>query len=145
MSQRPQTFLLLGGASRSEDICRIVDALEDLSVEDGHRVEIHGHANTRTARQNRALWWLYWTILQIGGNTMAGWIKEELHEHFLCEHFGFVVKTIFGEKTRVPNRRSKKLSTAEFAKFVDSIYAYMASKGVVLPLPDRAHDWRQAA
>jgi hypothetical protein len=145
VSLRPQTFLLLGGASRSEDICRIVDALEELPIEDGHRIEIHGHANTRTARQNRALWWLYGTILHIGGNTMAGWTKEELHEHFLGEYFGVTVKNIFGKRKEVPNRRSKNLSTAEFAKFVDSIYSYMASKGVVLPLPDRAHDWRKAA
>lgn len=136
--------MLLGAASRSEDICRVVDALEDLSG-DGYRVEIHEHANTRTARQNRTMWWIYETILTLGGNVMAGWLAQDLHEHFLGKHFGVVVKDIFGDRKETPVRRSSRLSTAEFAKYVDFIYAYMATQGVVLPLPDRAHDWREAA
>lgn len=145
MSRRPQSFMLPASEARYDDICRVVDALQDLDAAQSYQVEIHTHASTRNARQNRTLWWIYEKILDIGGNTTAGYLKEELHEHFLGEYYGVSAKRIFGRVVEYPLRRSSKLSTAEFAKFVDFIYSYMASKGVVLPLPDRTHDWRRVA
>ncbi len=134
-----QSFLLPRLMSRDQVICRIVDVLEDLPADQGYRVELHEHRATRSDLQNRTLWWIYGNILELGGETMGGWTKDDLHEFFLCEHFGAVVKVLFGRKRRVPIRRSSRLSKIEFAKFVDFIYGFMANEGVVLPLPDPDH------
>lgn len=134
-----QTFMLPKLMPRDKAICRVVDALEDLPISEGFRVEIHEHKATRSDKQNSTIWWVYETILKLGGNLMAGYVKEELHEFFLCRHFGVRRKVMFGEVFEKPNRRSSRLSKIEFAAYMDSIYSFMASQGVVLPLPDPDH------
>lgn len=131
-----QTFLLPKMLSRDRQICRVVDAMEDLPISEGFRVEIHEHKATRNDKQNNTLWWLYGEIIKIGGNLMAGWTKENLHDFFLGRHFGITRKIILGEVFDTPTRRSSKLSKIEFANLVDSIYNFMASQGVILPQPD---------
>lgn len=131
-----QTFHFPKDVKRDLLICSVVDALEDLPADEGFRLEIHEHKSTRTELQNNTLWWIYTQILKLGGATMEGWTKNDLHEFFLCEHFGFVIKVVFGRKRHVPKRRSSGLSKSEFAKLVDFIYSFMANEGVVLPLPD---------
>lgn len=130
------TYILPKLLVRDQVICRIVDALEDLPADQGYRVEVHEHRSTRSDKQNRTLWWVYGNILRLGGNTMAGWLPEELHEFFLCRHFGFSTKVVFGKVIETPVRRSSRLSKFEFMQYMDSIYAFMASQGVILPLPD---------
>lgn len=130
------TFMLPKLRARDQQICAVVDALEDLPMVEGFRVEIHEHRSTRSDAQNRTLWWIYEKILTLGGNTMAGWVKEDLHDHFLIEHFGHTVIQGFGRKRLKPLRRSSRLSVSEFAAFVDFIYNYMANAGVILPQPD---------
>jgi len=133
------TFILPKLRARDVAICNIVDVLEDLTMVEGFRVEIHEHKVTRSDLQNRTLWWIYENILRLGGETMGGWLKEDLHEYFLIEHFGSQVRMVFGRKRLVPIRRSSRLSKTEFAELVDFIYNFMASKGIVLPLPDPDH------
>ena len=130
------TFILPRLLPRDLMICGIVEALEDLPIDKGFRVEIHEHSATRSDLQNRTLWWIYGNILKFGGETMGGWNKGDLHEFFLITHFGSIQKTLFGRKRLVPNRRSSRLSKIEFAEFVDTIYRFMEKQGVVLPLPD---------
>lgn len=131
-----QTFILPKLMARDRAICRIVDALEDLPATEGFRVEIHEHKATRTEKQNRTLWWIYETIIAIGGVAMEGFTKEDLHDFFLIHHFGSTTKTLFRQKRRKPIRRSSKLSKSEFALFVEAIYNFMANEGVILPQPD---------
>lgn len=131
-----KTFLLPRAMPRDQQICNVVDFLEDLPISEGWRVEIHQHRATRSAKQNRTLHWLYDKILELGGETMGGWRHEDLHEFFLCLHFGTEIQVMFGKKKQVPKRRSSKLSRTEFGLFTDHIYQFMAQQGVVLPLPD---------
>lgn len=131
-----KTVILPKLMPRDIAICNLVDTLEDLPISEGFKVEIHEHAATRSEKQNNCLWWIYGEILKLGGNVMAGWDKDDLHEFFLGEHFGTVTKTVFGRKRRTPIRRSKSLSKTHFAELVDFIYRFMANEGVVLPEPD---------
>lgn len=131
-----RTYILPRLLPRDAVICRIVDLLEDLPIDQGFRVELHEHKSTRSDKQNRTIWWVYENILRLGGNTMAGWLPEELHEFFLGRHFGVVTKVVFGKVVETPVRRSSRLSKFEFMQYMDSIYAFMASQGVVLPQPD---------
>jgi hypothetical protein len=138
-----QSFLLPKLMPRDKAICRIVDALEDLPISEGFRVEIHEHAATRTEAQNNTLWWIYGNILKLGGETMGGWEKDDLHDFFLGEHFGTAITTIFGKKRRKPVRRSSRLSKTEFSGLVDFIYRFMAQQGVALPEPDPAYAFHE--
>jgi NinB protein len=130
------SFLLPRMMPRDMVICRLVDCLEDLPADQGYRVEVYEHRATRSDKQNRTLWWIYDNILTLGGETMGGWTKEDLHEFFLCSFFGTEVRAMFGKKRQVPKRRSSRLSKIEFAELVDFIYRFMAQQGVVLPEPD---------
>lgn len=141
---KPIVFLLPPIAPRDRRICSIVDSLQELPGERGYRIEIAEHDATRSEKQNSTIWWLYGEILKVGGNLMAGYIAEELHEFFLGRHFGIKRKTVFGETMEFPNRRSSNLSKTAFAAYMDSIYSFMASQGVVLPLPDPEY-WRKAS
>ena len=90
---------------------------------------------TRSNEQNRLLWALYEDIIRLGGEAMQGWEKEDLHDFFLCNHFGTEVKEMFGKKKQVPLRTSSGLSKTEFSDYVESIVRFMAERGVVLKLP----------
>lgn len=131
-----RTFVLPKLLPRDRQICNVVDALEDLPISEGFRVEIHVHKSTRSAKQNRTLWWIYERILEYGGEAMGGWRVEDIHEFMLCTHFGTEIHEMFGKKRQVPKRRSSRLSKHEFAEFVEHIYRFMAEQGVVLPQPD---------
>lgn len=134
------TFILPKLLSRDLAICRIDEALQDLPIDQGFRVEIHEHRATRSDKQNNTLWWIYDNIRKLGGATMEGYTREDLHEFFLLRHFGSEVHEVFRKKRLKPVRRSSKLSKTEFAEFMSGIYEFMAGEGVVLPLPDPDHE-----
>lgn len=89
----------------------------------------------RSSQQNRLLWSLYGDIIERGGEAMAGWKADDLHEFFLIDHFGSETHEMFGRKRLKPLRRSSRLSKVEFGEFVDHIVQFMAERGVVLELP----------
>lgn len=87
---------------------------------------------TRSNQQNRYLWGVvYPTILEKGG--LEGWDKEDVHELFLGEHFGWETLEGLGKGRIKPIKRSSRLSTEEFSAFVDFIQRYMAERGVYIP------------
>jgi hypothetical protein len=89
----------------------------------------------RSSDQNALLWSLYTDILRLGGEQLAGFTKEELHEFFLIDYFGSETKELFGRKKLKPLRRSSRLTKAEFTDFVDHIVRFAAERGIVLDLP----------
>jgi len=123
-----QTFDILKGAP----LTRAVAVLSALSKEDDLTITIDRKKPKRSPSQNDKLWAIYDEILKVGGEAMAGWTKDDLHEFFLQNHFGSEVKTLFGVKKRRPLRRSSKLSKIEFADFIESIYRFMAEQGVYI-------------
>jgi hypothetical protein len=89
----------------------------------------------RSADQNALLWALYDDVLERGGESLAGWTKEDLHSFFLIEHFGADTIEIYGRKRLKPKHRSSSLTKTEFSDFIDHIVRFMAEHGVVLDLP----------
>lgn len=134
-----QTFLLPKLLSRDLAICRIDEALQDLPIEEGWRVEIHAHKVTRSEKQNNTLWWIYGQIIDLGGNMLGGWTKDDLHEYCLGEKHGWERHSAFGRTKLKPVRRSSRLSKTEFAEFVEWIYAHFEDKGFILARPDPDH------
>ena len=132
-----QTIILPKLAPRDSLIERVARALAALSHETAWRLEIHEQKPRRSEQQNRYLWGcIYPYILKAGGNTLAGWEAEDLHEYFLGEHFGWEEMRGFGRKRMRPLRRSSRLNKQEFADYIDFIQRRMAEHGIVVPDAD---------
>lgn len=89
----------------------------------------------RTNDQNALLWSLYGDILRLGGEQLAGFTKDELHEFFLIDYFGSETKELFGRKKLKPLKRSSRLTKSEFSDYVEHIVRFAAERGIVLSLP----------
>jgi hypothetical protein len=116
-----------------------------LDPERAWEVIVKPFRQTRSGAQNRALWGLAYKIL----SDHTGHEPEELHEYFLGEFSGWEIKTIFGQKKRVPKMRSHKMTTVEFNELFAFIQRRSAETvGVYIPDPDPlwwARDERMAA
>lgn len=131
--------------TRRARIARIAAFLGQLPIEKPWELTVQLFRRSRSSQQNRALWGLAYAMI----SEATGYELEELHEYYLGSHFGWTVRTIFGQKKRVPNKRSSKLSTVEFAAFFDFIQRHAAQNlGLFIPDPDpdywQRHD-REAA
>ncbi len=123
---------------RDAAIARIARFLSGLSLEKAWRVSVTELRRTRTHSQNRYLWGVaYPAIIAGGGEALAGWHAEDLHEYFLGEHFGWETLDGFGRKRLRPIRRSAKLSTLEFSDYVAFIQRKAAEFGVFVPDPNQ--------
>lgn len=132
-----QTFILPKQTDRTRQIERIAATLKGLPQDRPWVLSVVEKVATRSDPQNRYLWGVvYPTILQAGGETLAGWTKEEIHEYFLGEHFGWEVLAGFGVKRRRPVRRSSKLSKLEFADYIAFIQNKMAEVWIYVPDPN---------
>lgn len=75
----------------------------------------------RSISANARLW-----LLHTAASDYTGYTKDEMHEHALCKHFGYVekqVKDLFtGEilTKRVPLKRSSTRDKKEFAQFMEA-------------------------
>jgi len=129
---------------RDDAIAKLVRFLHGLAPDKAWRVVVEPHKKRRSTQQNAYLWGVcYRTILDaMGQGELAGWTSDDLHEFFLGEHFGWETMEGFGRKKLKPLRRSSKLSTMEFAGYVDFIQRYMAERGVYIP---DANEYLEAA
>ncbi len=100
-----------------------------------HEITIEPKKSTRSLEQNAYLWGVcYQTILDTG--QLEGWRKEDLHEYFLGEHFGWERLEGFDRIRLRPLKRSSKLKKMQFVEFIDFIHQKMAEIGVVIPDPE---------
>ena len=89
----------------------------------------------RTNDQNALLWSLYEDILRMGGESLRGFTKDDLHEFFLIDFFGSETKELFGRKKLKPLKRSSRLTKMEFSDYVEHIVWFAAERSIVLQLP----------
>lgn len=140
----PRQFLLPPMLRRDRVLENLKTFLAALPMERAFVIQVGERKSLRSHAQNSYLWHLYEEIIRRGGEALAGYEKEELHDFFLMLHFGEEVRTVFGRKKVRPRRRSSRLSKTEFADFVDHIMRFMAQQGVVLADPDPNY-WQNAA
>ena len=101
------------------------------------RLEVSEYKPRRSDAQNRFLWSTYQRIIDMGGEDMRGWTKDDLHEFFLQHTYGTeIIDGLNGMEHIKPMRRSSRLSKVEFVDFVATIQRFMAERGVYLPDPD---------
>lgn len=122
--------------TRRARIARIAAFLGQLPIEKPWELIVQQFRRSRSSQQNRALWGLAYAMI----SEATGYELEELHEYYLGSFFGWTVKTMFGQKKRVPNKRSSKLSTVEFAEYFDFIQRH-AAQNLGLYIPDPDPDW----
>lgn len=136
-----ESFSLTKGA----DLRRVFACLAEAVFKFDLKVTIEEAHETRSQKQNSYLWLMYEYVLKHGGEAMGGWIKEDLHELVLIEHFGYNEIRGFGKRRHKPKRRSSKLSVVEFMDLVDFVHRYFAGYGIVIPDPDPTYRAQQEA
>lgn len=125
---------------RRARVAGIATFLGALDLQRPWELTIQLFRRTRSSQQNRALWGLAYKMI----SDETGYELEELHEYYLGTHFGWTVKTVFGQKKRVPNKRSSKLSTVEFNEYFAFIQRHAAQHlGLYIPDPDPDYWQRQ--
>jgi hypothetical protein len=129
-----QNFVLPAMLSRERAIERIATVLSKLAIDRAWRVSVVEHKPKRSDSQNRYLWAIYGEILAHGGD-LQGWTKEDCHEFFLGEHFGWEVLQGFGKRRMKPLRRSSVLNKQEFSDYIAFIQRFMAERGVYIDDP----------
>lgn len=112
---------------------RLKQYLDALPKEKTYRVEVAEYRPKRSDEQNRYLWGVcYKTILEKGGEALAGWRDEDLHEHFLSGFFGVETLEFNGRQYERPLRRSSRLNKQEFSDFVAYIQQKAAELGIYI-------------
>jgi len=108
---------------------------------DGKPYILLGHLRTilkksrRTNDQNALLWALYTDARDKGGELLAGWDTETIHDYMLGEYFGWVTTEALGRKRQTPVKRSSRLTKLEFSDFIEFVVRRFAEHGIVLELP----------
>ena len=87
----PQVITIEKGGSLTRVVAVMSAMVQSVPIE----VSLREHKRKRSESQNAKLWAIYTEILRLGGEDLAGWTKDDLHEHFLEEHFGSEIKEMF--------------------------------------------------
>jgi hypothetical protein len=110
--------------------------VQGLSPDRAWCIEVLEWRKPRTDQQNRFLWGVcYPAILEGGGEALAGWTRDDLHEYFLGECWGWETLEGFGRKRMRPIKRSSKLTKQEFSDYLLFLETRCADMGIVIPEP----------
>lgn len=133
-------FVLPTSPKRDEVITRIGRFVRGLAKDKRWTITVEPYKKRRSNAQNAFLWKTYERILNAGGEELAGWTKDDLHDFFLIHHFGSELIEGFGVRRHKPLKRSSDLTTTEFMDFIAAIQQFMAERGVYLPDPGEELD-----
>jgi hypothetical protein len=108
-----------------------------LTASDDYEITITQRSKRRSMSQNSFLWGVvYPYIIAGGGEALAGWTAEDLHEYFLGEIFGWEVLEGMGRKRMKPVKRSSRMTKTEFMDYLEQISQRCAEMGIVIPEPE---------
>ncbi len=114
-------------------VARMVSNLDPLKT---WAVEVTEWKKPRTNQQNKFLWGVvYPSILEGGGEALRGWTRDDLHDYFLGECFGWETLEGFGRKRLRPLRRSSALNKQEFSDYLLFLETKCLKMGIVIPEP----------
>ena len=110
--------------------------VQGLSPDKTWAIEVTEWKKPRTNQQNAFLWGVaYPAILEGGGEALAGWTRDDLHEYFLGECFGWEMLEGFGRKRMRPLKRSSALTKQEFSEYLNFLEGRCMDMGIVIPEP----------
>ena len=114
-------------------VARMVANLDPLKT---WAVEVTEWRRPRTNQQNKFLWGVvYPAIIEGGGEALRGWTRDDLHDYFLGECFGWETLEGFGKKRLRPLRRSSALNKQEFSDYLLFLETKCMDMGIVIPEP----------
>lgn len=134
---KEQTFILPRGV---RNFTRLIAFLSAADVTKELQVTIGPVKKERSNQQNKALWGCaYEHIRKATGND-----KDDLHEMFCGEYFGWEVREVMGRKKRFPKRTTTTgydgkrdvISTKDLQDFYAFIQQRAAEYSVFVPDPD---------
>jgi len=110
--------------------------VQGLSPDKTWAIEVTEWKKPRTNQQNAFLWGVaYPAILEGGGEALAGWTRDDLHEYFLGECFGWETLEGFGRKRMRPLKRSSALTKQEFSDYLLFLETRCMEMGIDIPAP----------
>ena len=110
--------------------------VQGLSPDKTWAIEVTEWKKPRTNQQNAFLWGVaYPAILEGGGEALSGWTRDDLHEYFLGECFGWETLEGFGRKRTRPLKRSSALTKQEFSEYLTFLESRCMDMGIVIPEP----------
>lgn len=127
--------------TRADDIIKAVAVMvAAIDTSKTWCISVEPWKRKRTDAQNRFLWGVaYPMILEQGGETLGGWTRDDLHEYFLGECFGWEVLEGFGRKRMRPQKRSSALTKTEFTEYLMFLEQRCLDMGFG-PLPEPVYD-----
>lgn len=134
---KEQTFILPRGV---RNFTRLIAFLSAADVTKELQVTIGPVKKERSCQQNKALWGCaYEHIRKATGND-----KDDLHEMFCGEFFGWEIREVMGRKKRFPKRTTTTgydgkrdvISTIELKDFYAFVQQRAAEYSVFVPDPD---------
>jgi len=124
-----------------------IRCIQELPQEHAHVIEIKRHVKTRSQAQNATLWGVVYPPIMGAMGLRGERDREELHEYWCGEYFGWVEYEIMGKRKQRPRRttttnedgRRDVLSVPDFMDFVEFIQQRSAEHGIHVPDPDPMH------
>lgn len=111
---------------------KAIQAIEELPLDKVWEITIEEQKPRRSLSANRMMWATYETILQAGGEALAGWDKEDLHCYLLGEYGGWETVEALGRKKLKPLLRSSRMDKKTFAAYYEFIVRKMGEHGISL-------------
>lgn len=127
-----QTFILPRALPRDRVIAAVYGFLSGLAPDKAWKLEVCEHRKRRTDTQNSYLWGVVYPAFKA---ELPGWDSEDVHDYLLGEHFGWERIEGMGRARLKPIKRSSKLSTTEFADYVDFCIRKGAEHCIHVPEP----------
>jgi hypothetical protein len=114
----------------------ITRMVQGLAPDRAWSVEVAEWKKPRTNQQNAYLWGVvYPMVLEAGGEALAGWTRDDLHEYFLGEVWGWETLEGFGKKRLRPLKRTSRMTQTEFTEYLHGIENRLMDLGIG-PLPE---------
>ena len=124
------------GTTPDQIATAVVRMTQHLPTDKPFAVTVEVWKKPRTHSQNNFLWGVaYAAILEGGGEALRGWTRDDLHDYFLGECFGWETLEGFGRKRLRPLKRSSALNKQEFSDYLLFLEARCADMGIVIPEP----------
>lgn len=123
--------------TQPDQIAQAVSVLvRGLDFRKSWKVSIEEFRPKRSHQANAYLWGVcYPAILEGGGEMLAGWDKQDLHQFFLMEHFGEETLEVGGRTYSRPFRGSSGLNREEFTEYLEFLSRRAAELGITIPEP----------
>lgn len=135
---REQTIIFRKGVARN--FASLIGFLSAIPKTTEFQVTIGPVKKERSLQQNKALWGCaYEALRKATGND-----KEDLHDYFCGEYFGWDIKEVMGSKKKEPKRTTTTgydgerdvITTLQLSDFYAFIQQRAAENGYYVPDPD---------